>query len=200
MAVNEKSSIKARGSDAVKAALIEAAAKMLGEMAPSRISVRDVAERAGVNHGQVHHYFGGKRALLKAAMLHLANAHFEHSSELAGEQPLPPALSLAEDTDYWRAICQAVIEGDLDLARADIDAGVSVPLEIVNALLQRNDPNTDDLEWKTRFAVVAAMNWGWVAFEDYLMMIADIDADQQRDARASVKAHMTHIIKDLIDA
>ena len=199
MAVKQKPSSKARGSDAVKSALIEAAAKMLGEMAPSRISVRDVAERAGVNHGQVHHYFGGKRALLKAAMLHLAKGHFEHSNELAGAQPLPPALSLAEDTDYWRAICQCVIEGDLDLARTDIDAGVSVPREILNAFLNRNDPNADDLEWKTRFAAIAAMNWGWVAFEDYLMMIADIDPNQQSEARARVKAHMTDIIKDLIE-
>ena len=31
-------------------------------------AARHLAERAGVNHGQVHHYFGGKRGLLEAAM------------------------------------------------------------------------------------------------------------------------------------
>lgn len=190
MAVKEKSTVRARGSDAVKAALIGAAAKMLGEMAPSRISVRDVAERAGVNHGQVHHYFGGKRALLKAAMLHLAKGHFEHSSELAGDRPFPPALSLAEDTDYWQAICQIVIEGDLDLARTDIDAEISVPREIIKTLVDEKSVGTDDLEMKARFAVVAAMNWGLVAFEDYLMLIADIELEQRKEAREKIKRQM----------
>ncbi len=122
------------GSDAVKAALVDAAAKMLGEFGPRGISVRDVADRAGVNHGQVHHYFGGKRALLEAAMRHLAHEAFDHSSVLAGNSPYPPVLTFAEDSDYQRAVCRIVMEGDLELARIEIDENVSVPRHVLRSL------------------------------------------------------------------
>ncbi len=49
-----------RGPDAVRNALIEATAKLCGERSPALVSVRDIAAEAGVNHGQVHHYFGSK--------------------------------------------------------------------------------------------------------------------------------------------
>ena len=114
---------RVRGSAAVKAALIAAAADMLGEVGPRNISVRDVADRAGVNHGQIHHYFGGKRGLLEAAMQHLAREHFDHAMALQGDGAYPPPLSLAEDVRYWRAIAQAVIEGDLELAGIEIAEG-----------------------------------------------------------------------------
>ena len=98
MSVSNSTTARVRGSGAVKAALVDAAAQMLGEFGPRGISVRDVADRAGVNHGQVHHYFGGKRALLEAAMRHLAHEAFDHSSVLAGNSPYPPVLAFAETT------------------------------------------------------------------------------------------------------
>ena len=110
----------ARGGDAVRHALIEAACDGLAEVGPRALSTRSLAERAGVNHGQIHHYFGGKRPLLKAAMAALATEHWHNSLERAGGAPIPPALSLAEDTRYWQATARAVIEGDLDLARVEI--------------------------------------------------------------------------------
>ena len=109
---------KATGSDAVKAALIQAAGELLGEVGPRGVSVRDIAQRAGVNHGQIHHYFGGKRGLLEAAIRHLARGHYAHSLELAGGGPIPPPLSLSEDRPYFRALCQSVMDGDLELVRA----------------------------------------------------------------------------------
>ena len=48
-----------RGECAVRTALLEAACDMLAEVGPKSLSVRRLAERAGVNHGQIHHYFGG---------------------------------------------------------------------------------------------------------------------------------------------
>ncbi len=58
-----------RGRDAVKTKLINSACEMLAELGPNAMSVRNVASRAGVNHGQVHHYFGGKQGLVEAIFL-----------------------------------------------------------------------------------------------------------------------------------
>ncbi|MGE4608862.1 MAG: hypothetical protein AAEJ52_19175 [Myxococcota bacterium] len=39
----------------------------------------------------------------------------------------PPALSLMQDARYGRAIAHAVLEGDLELVRVEMDEGISVP-------------------------------------------------------------------------
>ena len=86
-----------RGGEAVRTALLDAAAELLAEVGPEATSVRDVARRAGVNHGQVHHYFGGKRGLLEAAMRGLAHDHHAFVRERRGDAAYPPPLLLAQD-------------------------------------------------------------------------------------------------------
>ena len=75
-----------RGREAVKTALINAACEMLAESGPNAMSVRNVANRAGVNHGQVHHYFGGKEGLIEAAAARLAREHYNNARARAEGQ------------------------------------------------------------------------------------------------------------------
>lgn len=185
-----------RGSEAVQAALIQAAGELLGEVGPQRVSVREVADRAGVNHGQVHHYFGGKRGLLKAAMADLARRHFSRARELSGGSVFPPALSLAEDRPYSRALCQSIMEGDLELASIELEEDVSPPRHILRALQTRDSTIEHDVDLKARLAIVAAMQLGWAAFEDFIVLITDLD-DQDRNAlRTRVKKLMGEMIDD----
>ena len=186
------------GNDSVKEALVSAAAEMLGEVGPRALSVRNIANRAGVNHGQVHHYFGGKRGLLEAAMRHLALGHYEHSLALAGGAELPPALSLAEDTGYWRAVCQVVMDGDLALARIEVDEDISVPRRVLSSVQQRLGASDDDLALKARFAAMAAMQLGWVAFEDFMLLLADVPPEQRETLRDHVGRFMQEAVDDLL--
>lgn len=183
------------GADSVPEALIEAAAQMLGEVGPNSISVRDVARRAGVNHGQVHHYFGGKRGLLVAAMKKLARDHFEATNARTGGNPIPPIFALAQDDFYWRAVCRVVMEDDLELARIEIDEGVSVPRRALDATTRLYDIADDDLDFKAHFALMAAAQMGWVALEDFLMLIADV----KEDDRAAVRQRAKELLEGWID-
>ena len=49
--------------------LLAAAGDLLVDVGPHGATVREIARRAGVNHGLVHHYFGSKEQLLRAAYL-----------------------------------------------------------------------------------------------------------------------------------
>lgn len=51
------------GTDA-SSALIQAAAFLFNERGPNRVSLRSIAERAGVNYGLIHRHFGSKEELL----------------------------------------------------------------------------------------------------------------------------------------
>ena len=95
-----------RGRDKVKTALINAACEMLAESGPNAMSVRNVATRAGVNHGQVHHYFGGKEGLIEAAAAHLAAQHYANAQERASGSPVPIPLTLSEDSQYLQTVVQ----------------------------------------------------------------------------------------------
>ncbi|MBT6372667.1 MAG: TetR family transcriptional regulator, partial [Acidimicrobiaceae bacterium] len=64
-----------KGADEVREALVAAAARLLGHLAPKRISGRVLAEEAGVNYGLVHHYFGGKEALLREGFDRLTESY-----------------------------------------------------------------------------------------------------------------------------
>ena len=179
----------------MKRALLEAAADCMAELGPTTLSLREVARRAGVNHGQVHHYFGSKRALLVEAMRKLARDHQANMLEISGGAPVPPALSLAEDPRYWRALCHVVLAGDLDLARVEIDEGVSVPHGALAALREQRGISADDVDFRVRFAALAALQLGWVALEDFIVMQAELeDVD-----REEVRRRLRGIIASLLD-
>ena len=195
MSAAQADSSRVRGSEAVRAALIQAAAEMLGEVGPKSLSVRDLADRAGVNHGQIHHYFGGKRGLLEAAMRHLARAHFAHALEKTGEADYPPPLSLNEDRAFFRALCQSVMDGDLELVKTvDLDDAVSVPRRVLRRI-RASHPDVDDLDVRANFAALAAMQLGWVAFEELMFVNAEV-APNERDA---FRERVKHAMQKMID-
>ena len=75
----DKTPTRARATSEEK--LINAAADLLGKVGPRAMSVRAIADRAGVNHGLVHHYFEGKEGLLRAAMTRLVHEHAEFAKK-----------------------------------------------------------------------------------------------------------------------
>ena len=188
-----------RGEGAVRTALLEAACDMLAEVGPKSLSVRKLADRAGVNHGQIHHYFGGKRGLLKAAMALLADEHWRNTqarTEATGSL-FPPALALAEDARYWRATCHAVLEGDMDLASVELEEGKSVPRQIYEALASSALPPAAALDLKADFAFAVVSQLGWVAFEAFAFLVSDVGGDAEEAVRARVRERMQSMAQRL---
>jgi len=199
MSTAEPTASRTRGSEAVRTALIEAAAEMLGEVGPKSLTVRDLADRAGVNHGQVHHYFGGKRGLLEAAIRHLAERHFANAVELTGDGDYPPPLSMSEDRAFFRALCQSVMDGDLELVKTvDDDDAVSVPRRVLRKL-RASHPGSDDLDVRASFAALAAMQLGWIAFEELMFLNAEVAPDERDRFRERVKIAMQRMIDRAIE-
>ncbi|GGK35243.1 TetR/AcrR family transcriptional regulator [Nocardia camponoti] len=63
------------GRAAIRAAVLEHAAHLFAERGPNATSVRDIAERAGINHGLVFRHFGAKDNLIGAVLDHLGDQH-----------------------------------------------------------------------------------------------------------------------------
>src|ERR1700684_146216 len=63
-------------------AILRAAAELFAERPPSRVTIRDVAARAGVNHSLVHRHYGTKDTLRRAVMQLGSSDYSKHIDEL----------------------------------------------------------------------------------------------------------------------
>lgn len=168
-------------------ALVAATSELLAESGPRATSVRDIADRAGVNHAQVHHYFGGKRALLKEAMRRMARAHNDALHDITGDRPLPPAMTMPSER-YLQAVVRATIEGDIELAGIELsEGGTSMwrgVLDHLTSLAGLTEPNMDV---KAALAAGAALQLGWLALEPIILLIADVQPEEKDEIRDRVR-------------
>jgi hypothetical protein len=102
---------------------------------------------------------------------------------------------LAEDPRYWRALCHVVLAGDLELARIEIDEGVSVPRGALAALMRSRGVDADDLDFRVRFAAMAALQLGWVALEDFIVMQADLEGVDREQVRSRVRKLVPSLLR-----
>lgn len=94
----------------MRIALLEAATQEYA--AGGAFSVRDVARRACVNHGQIHHIFGGKQGLTRAMLAHLGGLQAQTVPEGAGSEEVIAAAAAAAlaDARFVRVLARRLLE------------------------------------------------------------------------------------------
>lgn len=162
--------------------LIIAAGELLSEVGPRALSVRGVAERAGVNHGLVHHYFGGKDGLLQAAMTRLVEEHAVFAREQSHGSPMPAPLALREDQRYLRAVVRSVLDDEMDLAQTELTTGVSVPRTALEHAVSKKNLQKADIETKALFSIGMAMEMGWAALEPFIFATMEVEGEKEQEA------------------
>lgn len=157
-----------RGREQVRAALIRAAAELFAERGPAAVSVRDVAARAGVNHGLVHLYFGSKRDLLGEVL----GFHAAEISSRAEEVEVADLLDATAGSPFWRVLARTILDGeDLDHLQESFPT-VGRIVDFFSGLraqgrLAGQDP-------KILAAVAVGLGLGWLLFEPFLIPAAQL--------------------------
>lgn len=175
-----------RGRAAAEEKLIAAAADLLAEVGPRAMSVRQIAHRAGVNHGLVHHYFKGKEGLLRAAMAHLVEEHARWAKEQSSGNVVPAPLALLGDQRYLRAVLRAVLDGEPELAQMELSTDVSVPRAALRQAVARRGDDDATIETKAAFGAVMALEMGWAALEPFIFAVTETSAAEADEVRATV--------------
>jgi AcrR family transcriptional regulator len=169
----DKNSYKGRKN--VEKKLINSAAELVGSIGPNQLSIRDIADHAGVNHAQIHHYFGGKQGLLESTYKQLA---FEHMEQLERRNVNPDNLGeepLSDITDnYFRAIIRAVLDDKMDLVRIQVDAGYSMSRKTLAELTKLSGLKKPTAEIKAAVALVMALEFGFASMKDYIKEVLKI--------------------------
>ena len=115
--VNEKKAAP-RGKEQVKAALIDAGIKLFSERGMSSVSVRDLADEAGVNHSLLFRHFGDKKALIKAVFEQRFKLLGEYNESMTtdGDVMLEASIrAVMQDQALWRLMTFAALEGEFDV-------------------------------------------------------------------------------------
>lgn len=172
-----------RGEEQVRAALIDAATELFAERGPSAVTVRQIAEQAGVNHGLVHHYFGSKDALLADVLEVLSR---QSAAEAAADPAAFFVVGGAAER-HGRILAHLLLEG------RDITAHQS-EFPSIQALIEgyRSEAGVSDADARARAAQVAAMVMGWQLFEPFLTTAAGLELTD--DARRALLDDAVHAL------
>ncbi|HJL11582.1 MAG TPA: helix-turn-helix domain-containing protein [Polyangiaceae bacterium LLY-WYZ-15_(1-7)] len=156
-----KKAASPRGAEAVKAALVDAAARLFAF--EGDVSVRRIAAEAGVNHGLVHRHFGSKEGLRRAALEHLAaRMDARLPAEGADLEALMAAAfdAVREDDLYWRILARSLLAGERP-------AALQRAFPVVRRLIARAEAEGLP-EPATHVAERLAIGLGWLVFAPWI--------------------------------
>ncbi|HUV18844.1 MAG TPA: TetR/AcrR family transcriptional regulator [Ilumatobacteraceae bacterium] len=174
---------KPAGRDAVMDALVDATGQLILERGVT-MSVRDIARRAGVNHGLVHTYFGSKEALLSAAFGHLVD---RAAAELDDDGFPPADLAFRRGGEVARALARTM----LDVADDPYPSHPILPSW--RAALATSRPDATDAELDEAVIVATTLGLGWALFAEHLCGILDVDEDE----RGAIEQRVLALISDI---
>lgn len=179
-------STSTRGRAASEQALITAASSMFEEVGPNAVSVRALAERAGVNHGLVHHYFGSKAGLVQAVLERLA----EESAAAIRERGVDAVIDPQDDRvrRHVRVLTRVVLD---DAAPEGYQA--QFPIVAYLGSLGRDTLGLDDETSRLRASQVVALMVGWLILEPWLLASAGLGPEASESARADLQAAMIRL-------
>ena len=172
---------KTKGRQNVEKKLIESAAVLVGSIGPNQLTIRDIADHAGVNHAQIHHYFGGKDGLLIATYKLLA---FEHVEQLQRRNVTPDNMikePLSEITNnYFRAVIRAVLDNRMDLVRVQVDSDLSMSKKTLDQLVKLKNKKKPSAEMKAAIALIMVVEFGLASMKPYIMEVLDINDQEMK--------------------
>ena len=172
---------KTKGRQNVEKKLIESAAVLVGSIGPNQLTIRDIADHAGVNHAQIHHYFGGKDGLLIATYKLLA---FEHVEQLQRRNVTPDNMikePLSEITNnYFRAVIRAVLDNRMDLVRVQVDSDLSMSKKTLDRIVKLKHKKKPSAEMKAAIALIMVVEFGLASMKPYIMEVLDINEQEMK--------------------
>ena len=183
------SAAKRLGREGAIEALLDAAEDLFVAHGPAAVSLRDVARRAGVNHGLIHHYIGSRDDLLHAVFSRAterARATVDGSSDVGEALDRLRALGGSDD-GFTRLLAWALLEGHDPRAIH----GRSAALDAIAGASGRDDR-------MLRMVLAAAMvqTLGWKLFGEYARVAAGLDDEDPESLRREIDAVIDRAVRD----
>jgi len=162
---------KPKGEHEVRQALLMAAVEAYSA---GFFSVRKIAQRAGVNHGQVHHYFGGlnslKRRVLETLGEGLRTRVLALGETTAEGLAKSAARAVLEDRRFVRALARQILDDDT----AEVYQIQFPVVEKLQHLIGKEGGPATEVE----LAEGLAQTLGWAFFEPWIRQALSLSDEQ----------------------
>ncbi|WP_436771589.1 TetR/AcrR family transcriptional regulator [Yinghuangia sp. YIM S09857] len=203
---------RANDAQAAAAKILDAATELFHERSPASVSLREIARKAGVNYGLIHHYYGTKEAILAEVFRRSSGRGAE---VVAGADDLDDALGQLgrNPRAYARMLAWAILDSDTSQVFTDETPAVTRVRELVEEEWARQraaaeaaevpgtrapgmtdvpgaseTPHADGFDPRVVAATAVLAVLGWGLFAPFLMPAAGLGDRTEEDIRDEVRA------------
>lgn len=182
--------------------ILDAAEELFASRNPKDVTVRDVAEQAGVTHALVHQYVGSKEDLFNAVVQRAAPDRQALIREIGDFRKVVDALlpdvlerklnshmmlRSAMDGAEYTSLQERIDTGELliESAKAAVDAG------------HTRRPAPGPMDPRVVVASLVAISYGWVGLGDWLLQVCDLQDEDPEELFQQLR-EVVDVVADLI--
>lgn len=184
MSVSDQGTSNHGGSDPripTRDALLKAAAALFAEKGAEAVSTREIASKANVNNGLIHRHFRTKDALLREVLESLSA---EISAVDQGGDGSAILLrffqAVRERETYWKLLARTMLDGQpIDHVQRTFPT-MGRAIELIREM-QSQGKGPADADPRAVAALLAAIAFGWLVFEPWLLAAGGF-AEDEKDA------------------
>ena len=165
----------------MRRALLDAAARLLPDRAPSTVSGRELAHEAGVNYGLIHHYFGSKDAVFRAGLFQLRDEFLARHDD-----PEQLRLITVAGDPYLRALARSQMDYPSELGEHD---GAPLANAIRRGVAARSPAanDGDDADVTARTIALMSLQLAFGVFQDMLLDATGASETQRPQVEAALR-------------
>ena len=181
--------------------ILDAAEELFSHRDPKSVTMREIAERAGVTHALVHQYLGTKDDVLTAVVVRAAPDRTRMIAQDPDVHTVFPRLfnDVVATRAHTRLMIRSALDGveyaSLDdritTGRAMLSLSASAKASGVHRL-----PTPDAVDPRIALTAAVALVYGWVALDAWLVKLFDLegeDPDFVRERLAEVFTYVTDL-------
>lgn len=185
-----------RGREQVIDAIIEATIKLCRTGGPEKVTLRRVADHAGVNYGLVHRHFGTRAAVIQAAMrrshersFHVLVEPFENLETAVSHILVEGSNTLA------RVMAWGILQGEIDSILPPTESSLMLT-GLYQLAVRDSDAKSaaDALALRTMVGTLIAALLGWRLFEPYIIRGLKLEGTAQPAIYRSILSVLQRII------
>lgn len=193
---------RAHGHEAANAAILDAAEELFSSRGFTDVTVRAIAERAGISHALVHRYMGRKIDIWNAVLERNARGILQAAPDdpdILVTASLMLRSGLAQYRRYVRLLAYSALQGPSSGFPAGVYGATERLIELAERLAASASPTerTDDgLDPRFVIACVDAFFFGWIAMESWLLKRIGLEDMDETEIVDGVERVMLGILRD----
>jgi TetR/AcrR family transcriptional regulator, repressor for neighboring sulfatase len=187
-----------RSREETTADIIDAAEELFSQRDPGKVTVREIAEKAGVTHPLVHQYVGSKEDIFEAVVRHGAPQRHRLMAEHPELREVVPLLiaDVIERRIHSRAVLRSAMDGlDYPSSEDRTDTG-GMLLGVARESVARGSirPQAPDaMDPRIVMAAMVALAYGWVGAQDWLIKMFELEDEDKGELHRQIGDICLHV-------